>query len=76
VAASHTAPVREVIAHEENGLLFDFFDLDEQCELVTKVLADPAAFRPLAQSGQALIERQYSLEVCLPRILELYRSVA
>jgi hypothetical protein len=38
-------------------------------------LDDAPAFSPLAQAGQAMIEQQYSLEVCLPRILELYQSV-
>jgi hypothetical protein len=39
-----------------------------------RVLNSPHAYRPLGQSGMALIHEQYSLDVCLPRMLSLYES--
>ncbi len=75
VAGSDTAPVREMIQHEKNGLLFDFFDLEQQVDLVHRVLDDRPAFEPLAQSGLEMIREKYAMEVCLPQVLDLYQSV-
>ena len=75
VVASDTAPVRELITHGETGLVADFFDVDRLSELALEVLADPPAFRHLGQAGQALIEREYTVDRTLPRMLELYQKV-
>ena len=74
VLASDTPPVREMIRHEENGLLADFFDIDRMVELAGKVLDDPGAYRPLGQAGVQMIQSRYSLDVCLPRMLHLYED--
>jgi glycosyltransferase involved in cell wall biosynthesis len=73
VLASDTAPVREVIRHEENGLLADFFDVDGLAALALRVLDDPAGCRALGQAGRRLVEEQYSLPVTAPQMLDLYR---
>ena len=72
VLASDTAPVQEMIRHGENGLLAGFFDVDRFSELALEVLADPEAFRHLGRAGAEMIERDYSLDVSLPRMLDLY----
>ena len=71
--ASDTAPVREMVRHEENGLLFDFFDTDDAVAQACKVLDDPASFESLGRNATAMIAERYSLEVCLPKMLDLYR---
>ena len=76
VLASDTEPVREMIQHDVNGLLADFFDVDRLAEVALRVLDDPLAFKPLGQAGQQMIEERYSLEVCLPQLRDFYRSVA
>jgi glycosyltransferase involved in cell wall biosynthesis len=75
VLASDTAPVREVIAHGRTGLLTDFFDAAALADTAGRVLDDPAAYRPLGESGAELVRRQYSLDVCVPQHLALYREV-
>lgn len=75
VVASDTPPVRELIAHEETGLLADFFDVEGLAELSLRVLRDKAAHRHLGQSGQRLIAEQYTMEKTLPRMLALYERV-
>jgi glycosyltransferase involved in cell wall biosynthesis len=75
VLASDTAPVREMIEHERTGLLRDFFDVDGLAETAHRVLDNPAEFRHLGVAGVELIRHQYSLDVCLPRMLELYEQV-
>lgn len=74
VLASDTAPVREMVRHEQNGLLVDFFDVEGFAAQACRVLDDPASFRPLGQAGVEMIRDRYSLEVCLPRMLDLYEE--
>ena len=74
VLASNTPPVCEMVRHEHNGLLADFFDAEALAEQANQVLNDPEAYRPLGQAGVAMIRERYSLEVCLPRMLDLYED--
>jgi len=74
VLASDTAPVREVIEHERTGLLAGFYDVDRFVELALKVLDDPAAYRPIGQAAEQLIDQHYSLERKLPEMLQLYEQ--
>ena len=74
VLASDTAPVREMIRHEENGLLIDFFDVEGLADLAGKVLDAPHAYKHLGRAGTRLIQERYSLEVCLPQMLMLYED--
>jgi len=74
VLASNTAPVREVIEPGRTGLLVDFFDIDRFAETADQVLADPAQYRPLGQAGAELVRQRYSLDVCLPQMLQLYQE--
>ncbi len=45
VLASDVAPVREIVAHERNGLLHDFFDVEGLAATALRVLADPQGAR-------------------------------
>jgi glycosyltransferase involved in cell wall biosynthesis len=74
VLASNTAPVREMIRHEENGLLVDFFDVEGLASLADKVLDAPHSYKHLGQAGTRLIHERYSLSVCLPQMLMLYED--
>lgn len=74
--ASDTQPVREVIRHEQNGLLVDFYDEDGFVDLACKVLDDPGAYRPLGISGRTLVQERYSTDVCLPKLARLYHATA
>ena len=74
VLASDTAPVREMIRHGENGLLTDFFDAEAMAEAAGRVLDHPEEYRHLGTNATAMIREKYSLDACLPRIVELYRG--
>src|SRR5262249_23950214 len=76
VLASDSAPVKEIIQHEQTGLLVDFFDLDGLVRQALRVLDDPGQFRPLGEAGVRLIDDKYSLERTAPQILELCRRAA
>jgi glycosyltransferase involved in cell wall biosynthesis len=75
VVASDTAPVREVIQHEQNGLLADFFDVDGLASLALRVLENPETFRPLGRAGVRLIDEKYSLDKTARQMLDLFRRV-
>ena len=75
VVASNTEPVREVIVHDENGLLADFYDLDRLAELSLQVLRDPEGHRRLGEAGAALIREKYALARTLPQTIEFYHGV-
>ncbi|ADV64248.1 glycosyl transferase group 1 [Isosphaera pallida ATCC 43644] len=76
VIASDTPPVRELIEHNRTGLLAPFHDDEAIAEATLAVLRDPRGHRHLARAGMELIEEKYTLDRCLPRLLDLYQRVA
>lgn len=74
VLASSTDPVREMIEHGRNGLLMDFHDADGLAETADRVLDAPQDYKHLGSAGVEMIRSNYSIEVCLPRMLECYRE--
>jgi glycosyltransferase involved in cell wall biosynthesis len=75
VLASDTAPVREVIEHERNGLLGDFSNVEGLTGQALRVLENPAEFRGLGQAGMALIDAKYALARTVPAMVELFGRV-
>jgi glycosyltransferase involved in cell wall biosynthesis len=75
VLGSDTAPLREMIQHEKNGLLAGFYDIDGLTKLALRVLDDPEAHRYLGQAGMEMIHEKYSLAKTLPQMLQMYRRV-
>jgi len=52
LVSSSTAPVQEVLRHEENALLVDFFDPLAQAAAVTRLLEDPTLRACLAEQAK------------------------
>lgn len=75
ILASDTAPVREMIRNGENGVLFDFFNVDALAELANQLLDRKAEYQVLGQQGAELIREKYSVDVCLPRMVEMFETV-
>jgi len=75
ILASDTAPVREMIRNGENGVLFDFLNVDALAELANQLLDRKAEYQVLGQQGADLIKEKYSVDVCLPRMVEMFESV-
>lgn len=72
VVASATEPVREVIEHGVNGLLFDFFDTGSLVQQVVDVLGDPSTVRQLGVAARDKVRVDYDLrDVCLPQQIAL-----
>ena len=76
VVGSATAPVMEVLQHEHNGLLVDFFSPKAIAEQVDRLLRDRPLAQKLGQQAHRDAVEHYSLEHCLPRQLNLIDLVA
>ncbi|WP_324753805.1 glycosyltransferase [Roseovarius sp. Pro17] len=70
IVASDTAPVREVITHDQTGRLVDFFDREGLVREVCDLLDDADARARLGKAARELMVRNYDLKhICLPRQL-------
>lgn len=71
VIASDTAPVREVIRDDRNGLLTDFFDHGALATKVRAALETPSAFLRHRAAARKTVVKRYSLSRCLTQQLAL-----
>lgn len=70
IVASDTAPVSEVIAHDEQGLLVDFFSPSALAAAVQQLLSDEAHRARLGSSARKKIVEEYDLKTrSLPRLM-------
>jgi len=68
IVASDTAPVREVIKHNETGLLVDFFDANALSEKVSYLLENSNGRKRLGGSAREFVIRNYDLKtICLSK---------
>lgn len=71
VIGSDTAPVTEVLRHNENGWLVGFFDTQGLSHGILKLLGDSALRLRLSKNARQTIIDNYDLKTqCLPRQLE------
>ena len=75
VLGSDTSPVSEVVEHERNGLLTDFFDVDAMVEQANRVLDKPSEYSGLRAAARETVESCFSVDVCLPRLVRLYSNL-
>lgn len=67
LVASDTAPVREVVNHEANGLMVDFFDVTALAKQILEVLSHPEHYIPLRVQARADMVERFDLTTrCLP----------
>ena len=70
IVASDTAPVSEVIAHDEQGLLVDFFSPSELAAAVQQLLSDDAQRARFGSNARKKIVEEYDLKTrSLPRLM-------
>ena len=76
VLASATAPVREMIENGRNGLLCEFFDVEQFANRAIDVLREPGRYRNLGREAVARIRGDYAIDVTLPRLARFFEEVA
>tara|TARA_B100000287_G_scaffold347646_1_gene335556 strand:+ start:2344 stop:3612 length:1269 start_codon:yes stop_codon:yes gene_type:complete len=76
VIGSSTEPVKELIKHNKNGLLVDFFDIEGLSKTVNTVLSNPKKYDQLKKKARETILKNYDLDtICLPNQLKLIESL-
>ena len=74
IIGSRTAPVEEVLRHEENGLLVDFFDVDGLAEQIILACSKRRELSALRLAARETVLKSYDLrDVCLPTQMEILR---
>lgn len=76
VIGSDTEPVREVLRHEENGLVTDFHSPERIAESVITALAQQRELAHLRSTARQTVLDKYCLSKCLPRHLKLLAQAA
>jgi glycosyltransferase involved in cell wall biosynthesis len=67
IVASDTAPVREVIEHDVNGLLVDFFSADALADAVVAACRRPKLRTRLGKAARATVVERYDVRDCVRR---------
>ena len=75
VIGSDTAPVREVIEPDHNGILVPFFAVNELAERVVEALQNPAKFVPMRQAARQYVIEHFDAErICVPQMRRLLQQ--
>jgi len=67
---------REIVRHEENGLLVPARDETATAAAVQRLIEDPALRHRLADEGRARAETEFSVELFVDQSLDAYRRVS
>lgn len=76
IVSSDTEPVREVIKDGKQGLLVDFFDVDQLAERIAEGLDNREKLQPLRDGARDVVLKNYSLKDTLPKHVRLLKEVA
>lgn len=76
VVGSRTGPVEEMIGHEREGLLIDFFDVEAQVEAIARLLDDRDLRRRLGDAARARMVAEYDQALLAHRHWDLMQAVA
>ncbi|MFW2589290.1 glycosyltransferase [Sagittula sp. SSi028] len=77
ILASDTAPVREVMTEDENGVMVDFFDRDALVAKLDALLDDAPRRARLGQTARRYVQENYDLSrICLPQHLDWVARLA
>ncbi len=74
--ASDTEPVSEVVRHEDNGLLTDFFDAEKLARAITDALERQEELQPLRAAARQTVLDRYALAKLLPGHLQMVENAA
>lgn len=75
VIGSDTAPVREVLEHERNGLLVDFFSPVAIADAVDEALDNPGRMTALRERAREFIVGNYTVQRSLDQYRELLEKL-
>jgi glycosyltransferase involved in cell wall biosynthesis len=76
MVSSRTAPVLEVMQHEKNALLADFFSAEDVAAQVLRILESPDRMQEMRQAARQTILDHYALKDLLPLHMALIDDLA
>lgn len=76
VVGSKTPPVQEVIEDNKNGLLVDFFNIDELTDKVEYALDNQDKMAEIRENARNTLIEKYDLKKLLPRHIAILKSTA
>ena len=74
VITTRMGGIPDIVRHGETGLLIEPDDAAALAEAMETLLNDPGLRRRMGAAGRAVIERDFSAEVSVPRILEAMKQ--
>jgi glycosyltransferase involved in cell wall biosynthesis len=75
MVASDTPPVREVMEDGKNGLLVDFFNVEQIASRIGEALDRQPEFQVIRENARATIKERYALADLLPRHFDLMQEM-
>jgi len=76
IIGSDTAPVRDVVQHDNNGLLLHFFDIDRLAQALIRACREPEAFTRLRKAARQTVRERFDRKRhCEPAWLSLIDDV-
>lgn len=76
IVASDTAPVREVIKNNDNGILVDFYDINKFVNTIDSLLNDSITSQKLKQKARNTILSSYNLKSLLPKHIMILKNLS
>ncbi len=76
IVASATEPVMEFIEDNKNGILFDFFNIEQQVEKIEYALDNKEKMKELGHNARQTIIDNYQLKDLLPQHIEYLTKLA
>ncbi len=74
MVGSNTAPVRDVLQHNVNGLMVEPRDIDMMVETMLDVISNPSKHKHLGEVARDQMVENFSFDVCLPKLADFYMS--
>lgn len=74
IIASKTQPVLEVIEDRENGLLVDFFNVEELVEKIKYAIDNPDKMKQIRENARKTIVEKYDRNILVPKHIEFLKG--
>lgn len=75
IVASNTEPVKEVMTDNYNGLLVDFFDVDELIEKIEYALDNKDKMQNIRKNARKTVIEKYDIKLTLPKHYDIINRV-
>lgn len=75
IVATDVPGCREIVRHEDNGLLVPVGDAHALAEAIARLARDPELRRAMGMRGRRLVEQEFAESIVVGQTLDVYRSL-